>query len=321
MRANISLPRICATLIVLVGTACGRLPLGNEIVQSPIERAESPLDEYLNIIWGTDLSFEEQTRRANDLEARRVDLIAQCMHERGFEFDIHNLPSGIFVGFTSVIVPEGVLRPNDLDWVNQWGYGIMSSPFQAESPDLRLNEGPVLSDSELDAFNYALTGRPYFPPFGEFNEDNCLDWSVVVSNQEVPEGIPVWEQFAPLFEAMSQMEEEFRIQVSEADTRWSECMANDGFPGFQRQWEAQNSIRLLANDVWNRGGGLPPASDSEEEALRLQEIELAVADLTCRISTGFDLKQNELRLIAETQFVEDNRIALEALRSAAEQLP
>lgn len=280
---------------------------------------ESPLDEFLNAVWGTDLSFEERTRRADEQHARWVELVTQCMHEQGFNFDINNQPAGTYTNFNIVVMPDDAFALDDPNWVNQWGYGIMSSPVQSESNGSTRDEGPVLSDAELDAFSRALHGRGFLPPLGEWDENNCMSWSLEKLAEETPEGLARQEEFALLFEAIDQMEETFRQEVSNADIRWSQCMADAGQPGFQRQWEAQDSIRQESFRVLNRGGGLAPQSGSDEELLRLREIELALQDLDCRVSTGFATEQNANRLAFETQFVEANRPFLEELRAAAEQ--
>jgi len=43
------------------------------------------------------------------------------------------------------------------------------------------------------------------------------------------------------------------------------------------------------------------------------------ADLDCRNQVDFVAREQERRIAAETQFVNDHRVALEALRDAAEQ--
>jgi len=280
---------------------------------------QSPLDEYMNAIAGTELSFEEQTRRADERNARYNEIVTQCMHDRGFDFDIDNLPAGMHFGVTSVVLPDNSLDRENPDWVSQWGYGIMASPDRAENEPIDIWQGPVLSDSELEAFTRALTGRGLTPPFDEFDENNCADISTQQWLSEMPEGLSAVDEFAPIFDSINQMQDEFRQQVSNADIRWAQCMAEAGYPGFQRQWEAEESIRTQMLDVLNRRG-TPAELEAAEEAFRLKEVELAVADLSCRESTGFTAERNADRIAFETQFVEDNRAALEALRAAAEQL-
>lgn len=317
MRSSARYLRVAGVILAIFLTACTPVSASDATTTEP-RTFVSPLDEYLSAVWGTEFSLEERTRRANESNARFIELITQCMHEQGFAFDIDNLPFGIWFGVQSVIIPDDAFALDDAVWVGQWGYGIMSSPFEFETAEVTRDEGVVLSDSELDEFSLALLGRGFFNPARDWNEDNCQSWATERLLVEIPEGLAYGEEFAPLFDAIDQMEGDFRQEVSNADFRWAQCMIESGHPGFQRQWEAQDIIRQESFDVLNRGGGLAPASESDEELLRLREIELALADLACRESTGFTAEQNANRLAFETRFVEDNRPFLEALRSAAE---
>jgi len=53
--------------------------------------------------------------------------------------------------------------------------------------------------------------------------------------------------------------------------------------------------------------------------MREREIDMALADFDCRVAVDYDARQAAVVNETETQFVNDHRSALEALRSAFEQ--
>jgi len=307
-------------LVVLTATACFEPLRHNETVTPGLDTFTSPLEEYLAVVWGTDLSFEDLNRRADERIARRIELITLCMHSHGFDFDIDNQPDGISVGFGTAIVQEGVLAPDDHDWVSRWGYGITNSPVINTRTVQSRDDRPFLSDAELDEFSIALTGSPArWWLQDEVYEDNCMALSSAQLDNEIAEGLAVAEQFAPLFDAIAAMEDSLRLEVSDADVAWSHCMADAGHIGFRRQWEARESIMTTYFSIGNRNTLDDELADQGELNLAEQEVALALADLECRIATDFIAQQNALRFELETRFVEDNRPFLEELRAAAEQ--
>jgi len=305
-----------------------------------------PLDEYLSVIDGTDLSFEEQNRQWEDRQARETELITQCMHDAGFEYDPDNLPGMRSTAFSG-IVDRSLLRWNDRDWVAQWGYGITNSPLEGNfrlSPGGRssffsdgLDELPEhdLSEAEQAAFSRALNG----PPCEEWGVVESLghgatscaaprDWTLrqlnevsgcrgqawIQFNDESPEGLRQSDEFLGLFDAINQLRAELRNEITDADRDWATCMADAGFPNFERQIDAENNIWGRRDTFWRPS--LPPTQLNE---LAEREIDTALADFDCRVGVDYEARRNAHRTELETQFVTDHRQALEALRDAAEQ--
>jgi len=56
-----------------------------------------------------------------------------------------------------------------------------------------------------------------------------------------------------------------------------------------------------------------PAAD-EVTKFRSEEIALALADYDCRVKVGYDAALDNVRIEAETQFVEEHRAELEQYR-------
>jgi len=315
------------------------------------ERTPTPLDEYLMLIpsFGSGWEFldPESQRRVFETDAVRYEnWVAECMHRFGFDYipileQYRYFPPG----------SNEEWRPREREWVAQWGYAHVSRPDGVISDDrlptmyvaipsiLGRNEAAVaeMSESERQAWDDALWAFSLADELGYFSDygleivggdgriSNCRSWAGVQQRLEI-EAISNNDEFRPLSQAITQLRDEIReTDISPADIVWSDCMDNRGFPGFTRQWEASAQILQELNDLQtqisqNWAPGRPTMEDSPAVAeLQEREINTALADFDCRISTGFAAAQQAHVLQRETQFVQDNRIALNALRDAVEQ--
>jgi len=292
----------------------------------------SPIQEFTSAAFGTDLSSEAQRQRIEELIMRRQEVIAQCMNEAGFEY----IPtiSNLVIGSSS----EGPqIRPDDREWVAQWGYGIVDTPLGEPrfttmwSEDLPPNPNDeivaALTEAETAAYWEALNGPP--PEWTEYINGVGIHTGTVPWEQqgcfgrawiEVPISLLSTDEFAPLQDAITQFEEDFRKSppVVLIENDWANCMAGKGHTGLTEQRDAEWRLNnQFANRFPTRGSRNPVL----RAVIEFQEREIAMAldDLDCREEFDYRTRMAEARLAAETQFVEDNRAALEAFRSAAEQ--
>lgn len=96
-------------------------------------------------------------------------------------------------------------------------------------------------------------------------------------------------------------------------------MADNGFPGFERQSDAQKSVGdkkgTLQRIIYEPGLSLP------DEIIVIQKFEVttALADLNCQEKTDFRGRVETIRVDAELRFIEDHRLELTALRDVVEQ--
>jgi hypothetical protein len=118
-----------------------------------------------------------------------------------------------------------------------------------------------------------------------------------------------------------------RIEISEAERDWASCMADAGFPGFERWFDPAQALQEAWLDWhmsldWENWDGRSPmaANNPELAALQEQEIGMALSDFDCRFAVNFAARQAARQLEAETQFYHDHQAALRALQAAAEQL-
>jgi len=298
----------------------------NTAPQSP----DAPLDEFLGSGWDG-LSEEEAVRRLEDQHMQQQELVAQCMRDAGFDY----LPVPAVFTISTGPSAQDDFRPDDVDWVSQWGYGVVSRPGEdiAEAAPMETATPPAnpnaevlenMSDAERTAWDQALRGElagftGAIPNNIPLENQGCTGWAQNESlrNSVVfPDQLLMTDEFAPLYQALMQMRRESALSpdVAAADLDWSNCLANAGFPGFDRQPLAQLSIVdqfFSARDA--------NASVDEIAALQEQEISLALADLECRNATDYAARRAAGLLAAETQFVNDHRSELEAFRAALEQ--
>jgi len=289
------------------------------------DRPESPLSAYLSSIWGGDLSTEEQEARYTEQQKKSEELVAQCMSEEGFDYT----PNIQSVSFSSGNDIEW--KPDDRDWVTQYGYGMVNYPGRDEPPtdqqeyvDPNQDYVSSLSESEQTAFYEALYGPS--PTEEELNEDGSYeyDWTKA--------GCQGWAQHEsganPMmdeeFESINDAINDFYTKMAEdpgfakIDADWASCMADAGHSGFAKQADAQTSISDKLNEYYN-GQTAYVEDDPKLAALGEEEVALAIADLDCREKTNYRDEYEKVQFALEEQFIADNKADLDALKAAAEQ--
>lgn len=321
--------------------------IGNndDVASSGTSERVSLIDPYVEAVMGTNLSPEESIRRSYEQNVRREELIAQCMTETGFQY-IPVIPEQAPTPPPPAANVAEVYRPNDRTWVAEYGYAGIRSPWEGIDMGNVIGGGPALitrdpnqdyidslTDAERDAYFIALWGPPVEPGDQEglsqaemIAQMGCWGWAqhqVAASN---PQELMRSEQFAPLFESINQFRQElpFRPEMRELNHDWAVCMEAAGHLGFNYQSDAQQTFWNELTEFWNNwdwNRGEPTLDNSPELAeMHQREIDLALADFDCRLSTNFQARQDEATTAAEQQFINDNRAALESLRAAAEQL-
>lgn len=294
---------------------------------------DSPLNEYMSAMWGGNLSPEEQEAQWAEQNRLREEAIAECMTDEGFEYIPVDSSGGIIITDEE----DDPWKPDDRDWVAQYGYGMVNSPGMEEEMPVE-EEGPVdpnqeyiesLSESEMQAYYEVLYGPE--PP-EEAYEDEDFDWdswdrgcqaagdeAVGDDSQALYES----EEFKPLFTAI----EEFYTSaqenegMAELQQEWSSCMADAGHPGFETQMAAQESIIEKTNAFWEDYTDYEndPTETPEMQAIAEEEVELALADLDCREKTDFRQEELRIQFELEEQFIAEHKAELDALKAAAEQ--
>ena len=307
----------------------------------------SLLDQYLAPIWGTNVSPDEAAQRANAENARREELIAQCMHEAGFEYT----PNPAVITPTPETSADSIWRPDDRAWVEEFGYAAIVSPWTDLGRGEELGEAAVanipqdpnqefmnsLSETERQAYINALWGEPIEISMEEdanltmedrFAMMGCWGFAQGQLQTARPSDLVASDEFAPLFEAMSEMYNSVyqRPEWIEIDRDWANCMADRGHPGINNQNEAQQGIFDDLNAFWQQwdweaNPQAPTISTSPElAAIHQRELAMAITDFECREAVNYRQRQNDVMTTVEQQFINDHRATLDALVAAAEQL-
>jgi len=324
----------------------------NDNQSSALDAANTtPLTEYLNLIHNLNADMTEQQRQWEADNLRREEIVAQCMNERGFEYK-PNLPDN----HTSTLFAEQNNEDrNSSEWISQYGYGIVRDLFNDENfnnnphVDSMSNIGDPnndyvnsLSESEQQAYYIALWGPPFEADadgnYPEWNSTTAGCWGYAqaqVSNDEYQ----VWQlaEFAPLFDALNQMQNDmwFNPEFAVLDNEWSVCMVDKGFPNVAKQSDAQMNFMDEAGEFWNYWHGNAVNAFGEDytseqlnnfmgfadarRELQEQEIKLASADFECREQVDLRNRQDAIIYEIESQFIEEHKAELEALRAFLEQ--
>ena len=329
-RASAPLSALAALALLLSGCSGSE---GDDTGSSDSAEQESPLSEYLNAAYGGDLSPEEQEEKFAEQQRQTEELVAQCMQEEGFEY---TPATDTGASFSSGEDTEW--KPDDREWVAQYGYGAVKSPFSEEPPpeeeyvDPNADYVASLSESEQMAFYEALYGPQ--PDEEEMSEGGEIeyDWTQAgcqgAAQHEVAGEDPSQsEEFKPLFDAINELYSDTASWpgMAELDAEWATCMEDAGQGGHANPMEAQNSIYDEMNKVYEDVGmSEDPTAPGEPDqaamdALAEREVELALADLDCREEIDYRDRHAEITREVEQQFIDDHKAELDAMVASVEQ--
>lgn len=312
-------------------------PIGTADATALTEK-DSPLVQYLSSVFtagnSPDATPEEQQAFRNEREQRRQELVAGCMKEQGFEY-------------VPVLAPDAQpaeavdWRPDDRDWVEKYGYGVVRNPYQdapgpepSEPIDPNQSYLDSLTEAEQEAYFEALNGNPRPVTEGaEAPEWTWEDSGCFGRAYHEIEGKDPWQQAEnqPIMEALRSLYDQIQSgpEFAELEADWAACMAEAGHPGFTKQLDALNSIYQLTDRYWEDSSAKDDGSEQDPTPgtmqdptyakLSEQEIPLALADLECRQKTDYRQTQLRIRFVAEEQFVADHAEELDAMKARAEQ--
>ncbi|SDQ85166.1 hypothetical protein [Microbacterium sp. cf332] len=286
----------------------------------------SPLGEYFSAFYGGDLSEEEQQAKYEAENKQREELVAQCMQDEGFEY----IPVVNSMSFD----PGVEWKPEDREFVAQWGYGAARYPGGDEppepediAPDPNSDYVSALSESEQTAYYEALYGPT--PTEDEMSEDGSYeyDWETAGcygwAGHEISGDDPLQsDEFADVMNAISTFYENSASlpAIADIDREWASCMDAAGYPGFATQADAQNSVYDELNAMYENSSTSETGVDEAAlDEIHEREVDVALADLDCREETGYRDAYQKAQFEAEEQFIADHKTELDAMKAAAEQ--
>ncbi|MFF2634081.1 hypothetical protein ACFVR6_14460 [Microbacterium sp. NPDC058021] len=297
---------LLGTAVLLALTGCA----GADADADP----RSTLDYYLDAAWGGDLGTPEQRAQLQRESERRDQLVAQCMSAAGFDY----VAPGA-AGDAGASEAVAAYEPDSRDWVQQYGYGIVTSPGQADAVaptgqlvDPNQDYVAALDDERRAEYYVALYGGGE----GESAAGGCHDWA----QQELEGDNPLTSgEHTELIDAVNRFYAQLQTvpELVELNATWAACMTDAGHTGFTVQRDAETSIAEAVAEYYGRQTAWVP-DDPQLAALGDQEIALALADLDCREETDFRAREAAVTAAQEKTFVAEHRAELEAFKADAE---
>lgn len=148
---------ISLAIATLTLSGCATSVEGEAATETTYDK--SPLFTYLSALYD-----DEHAQQAHQIsrEAQIEMLVAECMHEQGFEYYPRAENIDPSAGYDDIDAPQ----PGTLEYTRQYGYGIGNSPLVDYMADqlaqMNLEVDPnvgyvnALSASELEAYEEAL---------------------------------------------------------------------------------------------------------------------------------------------------------------------
>lgn len=311
----------------------------------------SPLEPYWGLVMYVHGSRYEQQRAAEARAAEIENLIAACMAEQGWEYV--PFPEGHLQFLPWAFDPNAEdidWLPDDRDWVATYGFGTQHPfVFQLDTdprgrpiePNPNAEFLGTLSPAEREAWNRDMYGEWADigdAPLDEYGEPTyewvrasrlslgCRAWAF----QEAPDA-PLTPQRLGEFQSLFDAYDDSRRavwnspEINELHLLWVECMADAGFPGFTRFFDAHQTAWTAMSDFrmsWDWDSYPEGVGPDDPLALELRdaEIELALASHDCNAQINLREIQERAHYHNRLQFRDDNHAALRALRLTIEQM-
>lgn len=315
---------------------------------TPSTRPIGPLDALLNTV--------SQDGEASDARIARLErseqIIAECMAEQGFEYTPWDFRAQMQEEETGPVDPSGRIT-DSVAFAAEYGYGVFTSETLAAEAaqaggtqsDPNAERVAAMSSAERDAYYLALWGP------GQGDEyaagDVAYDWTQYgcggrAQHESGVDDVPVFDDspWQDLRDQIRALEGTVLTHpdLAEAQTAWVACMEEAGHGGYATFNDPMLAMVDRAQQIWvevDQGVELDLSSDDyltspeylaqqEEVAARSAEmaeveIELAVADYTCRARTGVEDRAAQVWVALQEEFYEANRADLDAWLAAYEE--
>jgi hypothetical protein len=268
---------------------------------APPAGGASPLAEFLGVDpqrgpAGLPQLTEDERHRQYAME----ELIAGCMARQGFEYR----PVPPEDRLAGTFAEAYALAP--AEFARQYGYGVttlrgaIGEPPPAD-PNQQIRD--QLSPEALRGYERAMWGT------GSGSGPGCQEQAsttVYGDQSELDQG---FGQFQELLDRIGELYQQIEAdpRLAAAATRWAECLAAAGYPGFSRPDDARESVFDRLSAV--QGPGQPTPDPAELAAIGDYERALAPVDLACR-QEHVDGLRWEVTVERERQFIDAHRAEL-----------
>lgn len=275
--------------------------------------AVGPADAYVDLVLG--VSTEVAERQV----MRREETLAACMAEAGFEY-VPTLANTVFIDEDAVDPPR-----DSREFAEQYGYGLASRPPEVTSPSVADPNADIMaamSEAELEEYYLARDGTNFqdYVAAGapedwvdDWTRGGCAGRAWHEADELAPDKDAVYLALKAEIDRIDAEVVPAHPDVVAADSAWSECMADAGFPGYVRQPEAEDRERALseAPDVATGAIGADGLTDGQREAFP-HERAVATADWDCVDEVGYAEVVARVRAGAQQEYVDAHRDELDA---------
>ena len=313
-----------AASLALALTACSG---SGKDSADPEPSASGPISSLLNDVFASLNNEEAMAAQAKKTE----EAVAACMRGKGWEYTPRTSGSMVY----NVEDLRGGL--SEEEYAKQYGYGIASQPESTTvepsgPPDPNMTYLESLDEKESEAYYKDLYGDqsqfenldedeeiPEYDPstagcYGKASQESGAASDALMKLYQDPQHKDLFTKMESAFTSASTAP-----AVVEAKTTWATCMADAGVPGVTDPDTVQTDLWEKSNTIYEEAGEKGPDA-AALEALKQEEIKLAVADHTCRTSAKYDEAVAKAQHESEVAFYEANREAVDAFAEAARAL-
>ncbi|NDL58026.1 hypothetical protein [Phytoactinopolyspora mesophila] len=269
---------------------------------------------------------EEEFRQHRHVE----ESVAECMRDAGFEY----VPTTLENDDTGPNEFDEAYSLEPAEFAEQFGYGLTTIIFtstanEPREPDPNEEIQENLGGAAREAHDDALWGKQD-EDSGLRENSGCYDQAYADMVDDQPNLDEISSEFDALFNDVDALFDRVDRdpRVSAMVDEWRECMAGQGFSGFEELDQPYWSIQDRASEV-----SVPEAEAASTSGdvgvivegdtrfviapqvlaeLQKHEIELATADLQCRAQ--HEAAYHEVAMELEEEFVDAQRAELERYR-------
>ncbi|MFV0434866.1 MAG: hypothetical protein ACK5LO_12890 [Leucobacter sp.] len=328
--ATISLLAVAALAL----TGCSQAPDTEK--DGAKKTPQGPLEKYMSALWNEDDYTQE---RMDEQQKQMEELVAECMTKEGFEYKPNVQSQSVTISSSD----------EDIDWnseefVKEYGYGTVRWPGMEQTEEVSEeeysdpNEDYItsLSESEQQAFYETLYGpqpsEDEIAAMEDEDEPQEYDWTTAgcqgAAEHEVRGdgmmGSAAYEdpEFTDLFSEMEAVwsvlydEENPHEGLVALNREWEDCMADSGYSAYTSPTDAQQQVmeeyeKLQMPD--GEDGEYKELGKEEQDEFAKHEMEVALADLSCKKKTDYEGKARKIQFDLEQKFVDEHKAELDAL--------
>jgi hypothetical protein len=236
------------------------------------------------------------------------------MREQGFEYPYEKVTTAdIEEERTSNRMTFG---SSTREWVAEFGYGLLTRDTGpvGDYRSLSLKYRDTLSAAQKEAYDIALFGSERAE---EQEATYKYDWKTAgcagAAGHEFPGSVEIGKEsgaWSELADSLADMESRMYdgAEMQKLTAKWGECMASSGYTSVTTRSAA------MFTDSYPVADGAPAEVDPHK-----REVAQALADWDCAEKVDYEMKEAQIRVAAEEQFMIEHKVEIARLRAELEQ--